>query len=296
LNEQRTVAQALQAATAALREAEIETPRLDAEVLLAHVLGVDRPRLLARLAERLPREAQRRFAHLVHRRLRHEPVAYLIGHKEFFGLDFVVDPRVLIPRPETESLVERAIALISETWEASEAADPCHCADVGTGCGCIAVALAVHLPQVRIYATDVSAAALEVAWENVQRHKVADRVRLFRGDLLTPIPPEVHLDLIVANLPYVARPELETLPASVRDYEPLATALNGGPDGLGLIHRLLAQAPQRLRSGGSVLLEFGAAQGAAVAELARRYFPQAVVRILPDLAGRDRIVEIRTTA
>lgn len=140
----------------------------------------------------------------------------------------------------------------------------------------------------------MSAAALEVARENVRRHGVEGRVRLLRGDLLTPIPPEVCLDLIVANLPYVARAELEVLPPAVRDYEPLTTALNGGPDGLSLIRRLLAQAPQRLRPGGAVLLEIGAGQGHAVAELARHTFPDAEVRVLPDLAGRERIVEIRT--
>lgn len=288
-----TVAQALQLATATLREAGIETPRLDAEVLLAHVLGVDRTRLLARLHERLSEEAQQRFVQLVDRRLQHEPIAYLTGHKEFYGLDFVVDRRVLIPRPETEHLVERAIALGTERLTHQPHLT---LADVGTGSGCIAVALAVHLPQADLYATDVSAAALEVARGNVRRHGVEKRVHLLRGDLLTPIPPEVHLDLIVANLPYVAKAELGTLPTSVRDYEPLTTALNGGPDGLSLIRRLLTQTVQRLRPGSVLLLEIGAAQGAAIAELAHCTFSEAEIHILPDLAGRDRVVEIRTTA
>ena len=291
-----TVAEALQAATTALREAGLETPRLDAEVLLAHAWGVDRTYLLARLQEPLSAEVQQRFAQLVERRLQHEPVAYLTGHKEFFGLDFVVDRRVLIPRPETEHLVERAIALTQEISSPSSASDRLYIADVGTGCGCIAIALAVHLPQACIYATDVSAAALEVAWENVRRHRVEQRVHLLRGDLLSPIPPEVQLNLIVANLPYVAKAELQALPITVREYEPLATALNGGPDGLSLIRRLLAQAPQYLRPGGVVLLEIGATQGAAVVELARHAFPEAEVHILPDLTKRERVVELRVAA
>ena len=221
-------------------------------------------------------------------------MAYLVGHKEFYGLDFVVDRRVLIPRPETELLVERAIALGREVLAASHPS--LTIADVGTGCGCIAVALAVHLPQARVFATDRSPQALEVARENVRRHGVEDRVRLLCGDLLTPVPPEVRLDLIVANLPYVSRSELEALPRSVREYEPLETALDGGEDGLALIRRLLGEAPRRLAPGGAVLLEIGATQGPRVAELARRRFPGAEVRVLPDLAGRDRVVEIRTRA
>jgi release factor glutamine methyltransferase len=286
------VAQALQQATAALREAGIETPRLDAEVLLAHALGVDRARLLAQLHEPLAADVQRAFAQLIARRLRHEPVAYLVGHKEFYGLDFLVDRRVLIPRPETELLVERAIALGRELLGAHRPS--LTIADVGTGCGCIAVVLAVHLPRAQVFATERSPQALEVARENVGRHGVEDRVHLLCGDLLAPIPPEVHLDLIVANLPYVSWSELEALPRSIREYEPLEAALDGGEDGLVLIRRLLEGAPQRLRPGGAVLLEIGATQGPRVAEIARRRFPEAEIRVLPDLAGRDRVVEIRT--
>lgn len=288
-----TVAETIGQATSALHRAELGTPRLDAEVLLAHALGISRPALLARLHDPLPATARTAFVELVNRRLHHEPVAYLTGHKEFYGLDFLVDHRVLIPRPETELLVERAIA-IRNTQYAMQHSQP-YIADVGTGSGCIAVVLATHLPQARIYATDVSPEALEAARINVERHTVRERVHLTRSHLLDDLEPDLRFDIIVANLPYVAESEWAQLPPGVRDYEPVERALAAGPDGLNLIRRLLAQAPARLRRGGAVLLEIGAEQGAAVSALARRHFPDAEVRVRQDLAGLDRVVEILTS-
>ncbi len=266
-------------------------PRLDAELLLAHALGLSRARLLARFDRELSPAELARYRRLIERRRAHEPVAYIVGHQEFYGLDFYVDGRVLIPRPETELLVEKAIELAGKVGDRGYGLYPLTLADVGTGCGAIAVSLAVHLPQATIYALDCSAEALEVAARNVRRHGVEGRVHLLRGDLLSPLPEPV--DLIVANLPYVSEAELAELPPEIRCYEPLS-ALDGGPDGLRHIRRLLAQAGGYLRPWGAVLLEIGATQGQAVAELARRHFPAARIEIAKDYGGLDRVVIVRT--
>ncbi len=286
-----SIAAILYRAEQSLRAAGLDTPRLDAEVLLAHALGIDRATLLARLKEPLPSTTQSTFAALLERRLQHEPVAYLVQHREFFGLDFYVDRRVLIPRPETELLVERVLQLYAASAPHSH---PWTIADVGTGSGCIAIALAVHLPEALIYGLDISEDALAVAQINVERHGVGERVRLVRSDLLADLSPDLQFDIIVANLPYVATTEWAALPRTVGAYEPVATALMAGPEGLDLIARLLPQAAQRLKPGGVLLLEIGAQQGATVATLAREAFPQATIEVLPDLAGLDRVVEIHT--
>jgi len=268
-----------------------DSPRLDAELLLAHAMGLTRARLLAQFDRELSPAELARYRQLIERRRAHEPVAYIVGHQEFYGLDFYVDRRVLIPRPETELLVERAIKLAGEVGDRGYGLYPLTLADVGTGSGAIAVSLAVHLPQATIYALDSSAEALEVAARNVRRHGIEGRVHLLRGDLLSPLPEPV--DLIVANLPYVSEAELAELPPQIRRYEPLS-ALDGGPDGLRHIRRLLAQAGGYLRPQGAILLEIGATQGAEVIELARRYFPMASIEVVKDYAGLDRVVIVRT--
>ena len=268
-----------------------DSPRLDAELLLAHALGLSRARLLAQFDRALSPAELARYRQLIERRRAHEPVAYIVGHQEFYGLDFYVDRRVLIPRPETELLVEKAIELAGKVGDRGYGLYPLTLADVGTGSGAIAVSLAVHLPQATIYALDSSAEALEVAVRNVRRHGVEGRVHLLRGDLLSPLPEPV--DLIVANLPYVSEEELAELPPEIRCYEPLS-ALDGGPDGLRHIRRLLAQAREYLRSHGAVILEIGATQSKAVAELARRHFPTAEIEIARDYGGLDRVVIVRT--
>lgn len=287
-----TVGEALQQGEEILRNAGSDTARLDAEVLLAHALDTNRADLLARTTDRLPSEIRITFERLIGRRLHHEPIAYLTHHKAFYGLDFYVDHRVLIPRPETERLVDRTIEIVD-----SKFADSSHVTvvDVGTGSGCIAVALAVHRPRAKIYALETSESALEVAKINIERHGVRDRVRSMTSDLLLGVAPNVQFDIIVANLPYVSEPELTELPSSVRDYEPVEQALEAGLDGLDLYRRLLDQAPGYLRGRGDVLFEIGWKQGAAAATLARQHFPGAEIRILPDFAGRDRVVEIQTS-
>jgi len=263
----------------------VESPRLDAELLLGHVLGANRAAILARPEQQLTPKQLTRYRGLVVRRGNREPLAYITGHREFFGLDILVDHRVLIPRPETELLVEHALEL------ASRMADPLQIADVGAGSGAIAVSLAVRLPHATLYALDSSADALEMVAENARHHQVADRVRCLHGDLLSALPGAV--DLITANLPYVTTGEWQELAPEIRDYEP-RSALDGGPDGLDLIDRLLATAGACLRPAGAVLLEIGAGQGVAATALARKHFSQARVQLIQDYAGLDRLVIVDT--
>ncbi len=278
-----TVREALRLANFVLREAQVETPRLDAEVLLAHQLGITRSQLLARLDFALDAEVENGYHALVERRSLHEPVAYIIGHKEFYGLKIEVDHRVSIPRPETEILVEVALA------SARQGKSPL--VEVGTGSGAVAVALAVNLPQVEIYATDLSPAALEVAEENCRRHNVLDRIFLLEGDLLESLPEPVAL--VVANLPYLSRQELEGAPPEVAKYEP-RRAFDGGVNGLDQYRRLFAQAPPHLLPRANICLEVGASQAQAINRIGREEFPKAKVAVIKDLAGLDRVVFITT--
>jgi release factor glutamine methyltransferase len=271
-------------ATSALKEADIESPRLDAEVLLAHSLGLTRTQLHTESDRGLGAKAEEAFKSLVARRLQREPVAYITGHKEFFALDLEVDHRVLIPRPETETLVEVALTIARQK-------NLSVLAEVGVGSGAIAIALAVNLPWVQVFAIDSSADALAVAEENCRRHQVLDRVVLSHGDLLEPLAEPVGL--IVANLPYVSQEEMKSLAPDITQYEP-AAALDGGVDGLDHIRRLLEQAGPCLRPSGMICLEIGASQAIAVNHLARKEFPGASVALVRDLAGLDRVVVIGT--
>jgi release factor glutamine methyltransferase len=273
---------ALAQAATVLQDAGVEEFRLDAEVLLAYILEMTIAQLHAHPQGQLSSTELTSYRQLIERRARREPVAYIVGHKEFYGLDLFVDDRVLIPRPETELLMERAI-------EIARSRSLRLVADVGTGSGAIAVSLAVHLPQVLVYATDASFGALEVAACNCRRHCVEARVHLLQGHLLEPLPEPV--DLIAANLPYVSEAELAQLPPEISRYEP-REALNGGSDGLDHIRRLLAQAEGHLKPGGVVLLEIGATQGPAVVALAERHFPAARIEIAKDYAGLDRVVTV----
>ncbi len=248
-------------------------------------MGLDRVALYLGIDQKLTSEQACSFFDLIKRRISREPAAYITGHKEFFDLDFHVDRHVLIPRPETEILVEKAIEIGGSLF-----ASTCLIADVGTGCGAIAVALAVNLHHARIYATDVSRAALEIAWYNCCSHCVANSVTLLQGDLLDPLPEPVHL--IVANLPYITYSELGGLRAEISQFEPLL-ALNGGVDGLSTIQGVISQAGRNLLPGGVILMEIGFQQGQAVCDLARMYLPGSEVSITKDLCGLDRVVSIR---
>ena len=282
-----TVGQALRAAARRLNAARLDSPRLAAEALLAHTLNLNRAQLLARLERPLHIDQLGSFQTLVDRCESGEPLAYVLGHREFYALDFLVDRRVLIPRPETELLVETAIHIASARSGTRTTAHSI--ADIGTGCGAIAVTLAVHLPHTRIMATDISPEAVDVALQNARRHGVADRITFQIGDLLQPI--DAPVDLIAANLPYVRSTEWAHLAQSIRGYEP-AIAFDGGSDGLEMVGRLLREAPGALRPGGCILLEIGAAHGEAALELARDSFPRSDIAIRADYAGRDRLLAV----
>lgn len=278
------VLEILKYATQTLVAVGCDTPRLDAEVLLAHVLGQDRAWLYAHPEHVLSSPQLSAYQALLSRRAGREPVAYLTGHKEFFGLGFIVTPDVLIPRPETERLVELALKRMATS------SSPGTIADVGTGSGAIAVTLAVHLPQAHVIATDTSPAALAVAQRNAARHGVADRVFCVQGNLLAPLTGVLHL--IVANPPYLSQAELATAPPEVACWEPRA-ALDGGLDGLAIIRHLLRMASSRLHPSGALLMEIGAGQRVGALALAHRHFPQATVEIARDYAGHDRLLVVR---
>lgn len=259
------------------------TPDLDARLLLEHVLEVSHAFLVAHGDRPLSAAEQQRYLDCLQRARRKEPIPYITGLAPFYGRDFQISPVALIPRPETEQLVECAIR-----W--ARPRGPLRIADVGTGSGCIAITLALHLPQAEIIAGDISTAALTLARANGRR-LAPDRVRFVHGHLLEPIPGP--LDLIVANLPYVTEGEWTQLDDGVKLYEP-AEALKGGADGLDLIGNLLEQASTRLNPAGLLLLEIGWRQGAAAQALAARHFPHAVIRLATDYAGHDRIVVIES--
>jgi release factor glutamine methyltransferase len=268
----------------------IDDAGLEAEVLLRHALDVSRPVLYIHLDDTLSTDAASRFETYIERRLAREPAAYITGHREFYNLDLAVTPATLIPRPDTETLVDVAIELAKGLQ--SEMREMLTIADIGTGSGAIAIALATALPRARIIATDSSPEALQVAEANARHHGVVDSIEFRLGDLLQPLTEPV--DLIVANLPYVATDDYLALEPEVRDYEP-RSALDGGPDGLDVIRRLLAMAPQRLSEHGAIALEFGAGQTVPLETLASKLFPAARTRIHTDLAGRPRVISIRLT-
>ncbi len=276
-----TIAGALAWARAALSGAAGSEP-LDAPLLLAHVLGCERAALLAHPEHPLTPAQSVALRALVERRADGVPLAYLTGERAFFDLTLIVTPDVLIPRPETEHLVERALA-----WARTREGTP-RIADVGTGSGAIAVTLARHLPGAQVWALDASRAALDLARLNVTRYDLAQRVRFVQADLLGPLlGARGAFDLIVANLPYVPSSALGTLPVS--RHEP-RLALDGGPDGLAVIRRLLAQVPRVLAADGLLLLEIEATQGERAAALAAGALPGARVTVHADYAGHDRVV------
>ncbi len=267
--------------------AHSDSPRLTAEALLAHTLGWTRTQLLARLDQSISPEAHAQFDALVARAALGEPLAYLTGHRQFHGLDFLVDARVLVPRPETELLVDLALKFLAVKAETTRDRSVL---DVGAGSGCIAVTLAAKCPAARVTAVDISDEALAVARRNAERHQVAGRITFFKSDLLSSfflLPSSFHL--VCANLPYIASDELHALP--VARHEP-ALALDGGPDGLLLIRRLLVDLPRQMAPGGRVLLEIGHGQGEAASALAQAAFPYARVHLHHDLAGLERIVAV----
>lgn len=280
MSEERwTILKVLDSTRAWFEKRGLESPRLDAEVLIADALGLPRVMLYAHFDRPLGEPELAKIRERVRRRGNREPVAYITGSREFWSLPLEVDANVLIPRPDTETLVEVALAL-------ARASGARRLADVGAGSGCVALALAKELPEAELTAFDVSAAALAVARRNAERHGVQDRVAFVESDLLQGAA-HACFDLVVANLPYIPEAEHATLAPDVKDHEP-RLALVGGPDGLDLIRRLVEQAPAHLRPGGHLVLEAGATQLLEVARLLEaRGFEGAAVR--KDYGGLDRV-------
>lgn len=257
--------------------------RLQAELLLAHALGTTRENVLARLDEPLAPDIAARYAANVARRAQHEPLAYIIGKQKFYGLDFVVDRRVMIPRHETELVVQLALE------RARRKTSPV-IVDVGTGSGALAITLAHHLPNARVIALDISREALDVARLNAQRIGVEARIEFIESDLLECLT--TPFDVLVANLPYIPRARFDELPREIRAFEP-RVALDGGEDGLAVFRRLLAQLPARAARGASALLEISEEQGSVALEAVYRALPQTFAVLHRDLELLDRVVEIR---
>ncbi len=264
-----------------------DTPGLDAQVLLAHALGRPRSWVLAHLEAPLTRNCSAALEALVSRLEKGQPLPYVLGRWDFFGLEFAVTPEVLIPRPETELLVERALAWLGERRTAKR--EP-RALDVGTGSGCIAVALAVNAAELRLTATDISPQALAVARRNAERHLVAGRITFIEANLVPGPTLPTPFDLIVANLPYIPSKTLHGLPIYGR--EP-SLALDGGADGMALIRGLISQAPDLLAPGGLLLMEIEASEGPAALSLAHETFAEAEIHLHQDLAGRDRLLEVQ---
>ena len=273
---------------------------LDAELLAREVLGWDLAAVLARSHEPAPDGFPARYDALISRRERREPISYILGRREFWGLDFEVGPGVLTPRPETEFVVEEAIERFAGARHAKVGADaplvsahPSRVADVGTGSGCLAISLALEFRAARLVATDISTAALDVARRNATRHRVGDRIELSRTSLLTGVAGP--FDLIVSNPPYVASGDIADLPPEVRDYEP-REALDGGTDGLDVIRTLLAEAGSRLVSGGWLVFEFGFGQEEGVKDAVARVPRLRLDRVRADLQGIPRTAVVRSSS
>lgn len=268
-----------------LREKGSESPRLEAEVLLSHARGCPRIQLYTAYDEPLPEPVRARMRELVQRRAQSEPVAYIVGHREFFSLDFHVTPEVLIPRPDTETLVVEVLARIKSLPQPK-------ILELGTGSGCIAIALAVNHPGAVVTAVDLSPGALAVARQNAERHKVADRVACVGGDLYAPLPPDLRFDVIVSNPPYVRIDEIEQLDPEVRLHEP-HSALRGGADGMDVLRRIIDGSPAHLADGAWLALESAREQTAALQQRIDALGGFADSRIVNDAAGNPRVILAR---
>jgi len=283
-----TIAAAKVWAVRELTKAQVKAPQLTADLLIAFVLGWERVRVLSHPEGEIPQSAFHQFQGLVLRRAGGEPLQYLTGEQEFYGLVFRVGPGVLIPRPETEILVEKAICLIK-----SRSSDQTLILDVGTGSGCIAASVVHEIRECCGYAVDISAAALRIARENFVRHGVDGRIRLVRTNLLDCFPRVPRFNFIFCNPPYVALKDCGSLPPEVRNHEP-HSALFGGESGDEIYRALMPEIPSRLVAGGHLLLELGAGQSDRVSELAKNA-GLSVETILPDLQGIPRCLVARNS-
>jgi release factor glutamine methyltransferase len=262
---------------------QIPTPRLDAEVLLTQVLKTDRKGIYLSWATIVPEQEKETFQNLISRRIKGEPVSYIIGKKEFWSLTFKVNPAVMIPRPETETLVEEALKIFPSR-------SSLFILEIGTGSGAISIALATELPQASIIASDISCEALTVAKENASSHGV-DSIRFIEGNLFEPLEGENKIfDLIISNPPYIPTDAIPHLPSGIRDYEPLI-AFDGGIDGLELYRKIIREAHHHLKHGGYLLLEVGKGQYQEVSEIISKTQKFFTPKIIHDLSGVERVVK-----
>ncbi|MBD3674835.1 MAG: peptide chain release factor N(5)-glutamine methyltransferase [Planctomycetaceae bacterium] len=280
-----TVRRILTWTTQHFTERECDTPRLDAEILLAHVLNCPRIQLYVQYDRQLTEDERARLRAFVKRRAAKEPVAYLVGKREFFGLDFQVTSDVLIPRPDTETLVVELLDALRDLTVAEMI-------ELGVGSGAISVATAVHERDLNIHAVDVSPQALQIAEQNARRHEVDSRITFYEGDLFAPFPEGLQVDAVVSNPPYVQTAELDQLDADVRDHEP-RLALDGGEDGLEIARRIIADAPRYLKPNGVLLLELGPDNIRSAAEALEAETSYQQIHILKDAAGRERVLSAR---
>jgi release factor glutamine methyltransferase len=278
--------QALQQSAHVLSLNGIENSHIEARVLLSHITKLSPAQIYTYPERTLSQKQERNLQELVERRLDHEPTAYIVNYREFYGIDFYIDSRVLIPRPETELLVDAALELSKSSAYLTR---PLLIADVGTGCGAIAISLALNLPKSKIYATDASSAALEVAQLNCEYHKVTEQITFLHGNLLEPLPEPV--DLLVANLPYIKSSELVSLSPEITKFEP-RMAIDGGDSGLDYIRQLLEQIEGRINNNSCLLLEIGRGQEKEVINLIRSYLNKVNFEFIPDFNGIKRVVKI----
>ncbi len=281
-----TVLEIIQRSAEFLGGKGIDSPRLQSELLLAYALRVPRLKLYLDFERALTPAELETVRQLVKRRSKREPLQHIIGSASFCGLEILVNAQVLIPRPETELLAERAWHFLNSLPANTSA--PLEALDFGTGSGCLALALAAHCPCALISASDISPAALAVARRNAEFHQLAARIRFFEGDGFGALPPEARFDLIVSNPPYIPSAEIDTLPPEVRDYDP-RIALDGGPDGLDFYRLLAGHAAASLRPGGRIMVEFGDGQAEAIRRI---FIPQhwIIEAIASDNTGRPRIL------
>ncbi len=276
-----TVQRVLDFSIGYLQEHGSDSPRLDAEILLAHSCGWQRIQLYTNYSQPLTQDQRGRMRDFIQRRAKAEPVAYLVGYREFFALDFAVNSSVLIPRPDTETLVREAI-------EVAKSLESPSVLDIGTGSGCISISVAVNCPNANLTAVDISTDALGVATANAEKHNVTDRLRLLKSDVFENVPAE-RFELIVSNPPYIREDELATLMPDVREHEPVG-ALVGGGDGLDIVRRIVAEAPAFLATDGHLMIEVDGRQAEPVAQLLRESGYREV-GIEKDLSGIQRVVK-----
>jgi release factor glutamine methyltransferase len=284
-----TILEILNGSTNYLRDHRIENPRLNAELLLAHSLNLSREGLYIHLHEQLKEEEKDELERLIERRIRGEPLQYILGHLEFWAFDLKVNPHVLIPRPETELLVEQGLSILSK-----DSFETPHCVlELGTGSGAITISLAKELKDVFLVATDISRDALVLAMGNAKSAGVIHQIEFVNGDLFAPFrffKERKPFDLILSNPPYINRSEIQGLPKEVKDYEPIS-ALDGGEDGLEFYRRITSQAPFYLRKRGWILMEVGQGQGSKVSDLIEKGGCFNEPELIRDFSGIERVVQ-----